>query len=335
MPAPSIGDRAMTVRMQRHTGALKAAMQRASDEVTTGRSADPARRLRGDLGPLAALDTALSRIGAWRGAAQAATTTLAAIQTTLSATDARAAALTPDLLSAASAGQEPQLSVIAAEARAAFEGAVAALNVQAGGRSVFAGAASDGPAVAGPAVMLDALMVAAAGAGSAAAAAAAVRDWFADPAGFAATGWLGSDTPLGPVQLGEGETVSIDIRATEPSIRDTLAGLAMAALVDRGLFPGQPALRAGLVREAADALIGASAARAETMARTGVLEARVARADTAAAAQRSAFTVARAGMVEVDGYAAATELEAAQTQVETIYALTARLARLSLADFLR
>jgi flagellar hook-associated protein 3 FlgL len=40
-------------------------------------------------------------------------------------------------------------------------------------------------------------------------------------------------------------------------------------------------------------------------------------------------------MYQADPYQAATELELAQTQLEAVYTLTARLSRLSLSDYLK
>jgi flagellar hook-associated protein 3 FlgL len=45
--------------------------------------------------------------------------------------------------------------------------------------------------------------------------------------------------------------------------------------------------------------------------------------------------IARADLVAIDPFEAATRMEAAQTQLETLYSVTARLSRLSLVDFLR
>ena len=44
--------------------------------------------------------------------------------------------------------------------------------------------------------------------------------------------------------------------------------------------------------------------------------------------------MARTGMVQIDPYDAATRLQNTETQLQLIYTLTARISRLSLADYL-
>ena len=52
------------------------------------------------------------------------------------------------------------------------------------------------------------------------------------------------------------------------------------------------------------------------------------------AAEASALQIARNGLVAADPYDTATAIQAVQTQIETLYTLTARLSRLSLTDYL-
>ena len=50
--------------------------------------------------------------------------------------------------------------------------------------------------------------------------------------------------------------------------------------------------------------------------------------------ERDALNLARQTLIAVDPYEAATQLEQAQTQLQTLYAVTARTARLSLTGYL-
>jgi flagellar hook-associated protein 3 FlgL len=65
------------------------------------------------------------------------------------------------------------------------------------------------------------------------------------------------------------------------------------------------------------------------------MQSKIAQADQSNSTARHALEMTRARIVNVDPYESATRLEAAQIQLETLYALTARLGRLSLTDFLR
>jgi len=161
----------------------------------------------------------------------------------------------------------------------------------------------------------------------------AVNGWFDDPLGFAATVYRGGD-PLAPVPVSPDETAQIDVTARDPAIVATLKGLAMAALIGRGVLAGNDAGRADLALRAGVSLAGSASDRAEVGARLGSTEAAIANADIRNQAEKSSLETARLDLLSVDPYDAATKLEQTQTQLETLYPITARLSRLNLADFL-
>jgi flagellar hook-associated protein 3 FlgL len=139
-----------------------------------------------------------------------------------------------------------------------------------------------------------------------------------------------TDLPIGP-----GQSAKIDITAADPAIRETLKGFAMAALLDRGLFAGQGAARVQVMRRAGEVLAEGASSRAHMAGQLGTTEGQIAAASTRNTAEVSALEMARNGLVSIDPYEAATKLEAAQSQLEALYSVTARLSRLSLVDFLR
>ncbi|HMO72969.1 MAG TPA: flagellin, partial [Paracoccaceae bacterium] len=221
----------------------------------------------------------------------------------------------------------------AREATSAFEAAVAALNTRLGDRSLFAGVATDGPALAPARDILDAIALAAAAETTAAGVEAAVGAWFADPAGFAAQ-FLGG-APRAPLLLSSEDTATLAVTALDPALRDTLASLALGALIDRGTPPLPDAERGALAQRAGERLLAGQTARAELQAAVGTQEGRIAAAARRNTAETAALEIARAGLLSVDPADTATRLQATQTQLETLYAVTVRLSRLSLADFLR
>ena len=70
------------------------------------------------------------------------------------------------------------------------------------------------------------------------------------------------------------------------------------------------------------------------MARVGTVQAQIAAAQTRNTAEESALSITRAGIISADPYDAATRLEDLQTRIEALYLVTARVSRLSLADYL-
>ncbi|MFN3644666.1 MAG: flagellin [Gemmobacter sp.] len=331
----SIGDLARGLALQRQTGALKRDVQRLTAELASGRTADPARRVGADVSIIAGLDNALARLAGTRAALAEADRTTAAMQGALASLGTAAEGVFGQI---ASLGPDPGENAVARAAQEAsdrFVAALGAINARDAGRALFAGAALDGAAVTDAASIFAAVQAAVAlsGATTAEGIADAVADWFDAPAGYAASAYLGSDVPRGPLPAGAGGPISLDLDARDPAFRRTLAGLAMAALA--GAPPAAGATGAALLTRAATALAEAAASRADAAGRLGRIEARIAEATGASAAEANTLDIARAQLLEADPFATATALEAAQRQIETLYAVTARVSRLSLADFLR
>lgn len=328
------GDAALTAMLRQQTAAVKVEVQRLTDEMTTGTAADLGRRVGGDFGPLAGLDATLSRLIAFETAAESAALQAGAIQTTLGSLDSLAADMGAALLTAAGASQPAQLAATLGTAEDQFAAAVSLLNTRFGDRALFAGQELQGRALADAGTILTALEAAIVGAVGADEIATATAAWFADPTGFLATAYQGG-AALEAFGVGPGEMAALDVTAADTGLRGTLEGLALAALLDRGALAGSETGQALLARRAGERLIETQTDRASLAARLGTVEGLIEDARTRTGAERAALEIARIGLIETDPYEASVRLEAAQSRLETIYSITARLARLSLTDFLR
>jgi flagellar hook-associated protein 3 FlgL len=329
----SVGDASLTNILARQGADLRAQVSRASQEVTTGTHTDLARVLRGDVSPLLAIDASLTRLQAFRTTTQDAALQTAAQQTAISGLSSLAAGITTTLLGARDFQTTAQISAIAADMRGRLESAVGLLNTQAADRAIFAGAATDTVPLGSADDLLTALETAATGATTAGTVAAAVVNWFADPLGYG-TFYRGG-APLSDMPIAAGETADLSTTAMDPAIRDTLAGLAMAALLDRGMLAGNPEERARLAQRAGQELLTTEDARITLAARIGSVEARIEAARTRNGAEETALGILRSDIGSVDPYEAASRLEAARSQLESLYLVTARVSRLSLVEFLR
>ncbi|MGB3279827.1 MAG: flagellin, partial [Pseudorhodobacter sp.] len=205
-----------------------------------------------------------------------------------------------------------------------------------GDSSLFAGVATDRPAVSSPEVILSALEAALTGAGAISAAdiETAVTTWFDDPSGFATVGYLGG-TASSAISISPEDQVDLGITALDPAIKDTLKSLSLVALVARGTVVPDPETGKELVNRAGAALLQNQSDRIALSGRLGYMQARIDQAQTRNEAENSALQLARNNLLAVDPYEAATRMEAAQNQLETLYSVTARLSRLKLVDFLR
>jgi flagellar hook-associated protein 3 FlgL len=329
----SVGDASLTNILARQSADLRAQVNRASQEVATGRPADLSGTLRGDISPLLAIDASLTRLQAFKTTAQDAALQTAQQQAALSGLSSLAEGITTTLLGARNFQTQQQIGAVGADAEGRLQSAVGLLNTQAAGRAVFSGNATDRVPLGSADDLLAALEMAIVGATSAGMVAAAVVSWFADPLGYEA--FYRGGAPLSAAPIASGETADLSTTATDPAIRDTLAGFAMAALINRGVLAGNPEERALLAQRAGQELLTTADTRITLSARIGAVEAQVEAARARNGAEESALGILRSNIGSVDLYEAATRLEAARSQLESIYMITARAARLSLVEFLR
>lgn len=332
----SIGDMAQNFLLKRQNIGLKQDIQRLATELSTGRVADTARATRGDLVPLAGIESALARAQGFRAATAEAALFTRGAQETLAVVDRLATDFASGLRLAATSGAPVLVGSAANEALQRFDSLIAALNTRIGDRTLFSGDQPGLPAMAPAAVILDALeaAVTAAGATTAPEVETAVAAWFADPAGYAATAYVGG-APLSALRVSPEDSAHFNVTALDPAIRATVEALALGALLTRPAAPALGAERAELAQRAADRLSVTATDRALLAGQVGAVEERIDRAASRNETEVSALELARLALVEADPYDSATRLEAAQARLEAIYAVTARLARLSLVDFLR
>ena len=329
----SVGDASLTNILARQGADLRGQVQRASQEVASGKHADIGQVLRGDYSPLLAVDASLSRLAAFKATATDAAFQTAAQQSAITGLSQLANGISTQLMGARDVSTPAQISTLASDARGRLGSAIGLLNTQASGRAVFAGQATDTVPLGAADDMLAALEMAAVGATTAGQVAAAVATWFDDPLGYGA--FYQGGAALTGVPVAPGEVADLSTTAMDPAIRDTLAGLAMAALLDRGILAGNAEERANLAATAGQGLIRSEEDRITLSARIGTVEAQIEAARTRNSAEEASLGILRSDIGSVDPYEAATRLETIRAQLESLYLVTARVSRLSLTEYIR
>ena len=329
----SVGDASLTNILARQGADLRGQVQRASQEVATGKHADIGQALRGDFSPLLAIDASLSRLAAFKSTATDASFHSAAQQSAISGLSQLASGISTQLLGVRDVATPAQINTLAADARGRLGSAIGLLNTQASGRAGFAGQATDTVPLGTADDMLTALETAALGATTAGQVATAVSTWFNDPLGYGAFYQGGASLTGAPVA--PGEEADLSTTAMDPAIRDTLAGFAMAALLDRGILAGNTDERAFLAATAGQSLTRSEEDRITLSARIGTVEAQIEAARTRNSAEETALGIVRSDIGSVDPYEAATRLETVRAQLESLYLVTARVSRLSLTEYIR
>jgi flagellar hook-associated protein 3 FlgL len=226
-------------------------------------------------------------------------------------------------------------TLAAASSRTAFNDVAASLGVRLGQDALFAGTATSGTALASADDMMADIRTAMAGAATAADVAARLDTWFDDPAGgFATMAYLGNGTDM-TRSIDADVSVTLSARADHAALRGVLKAAALGALAADPAVPLSRVEGERLVLRARDAALNQAAPLSHLRAGLGLEEQRVEETLARHSARSTAWGIMRNEMAAADPYATATEVEALRTQLETQYAITARLSSLSLASYLR
>ncbi|WP_300515654.1 flagellin [Aliiroseovarius sp.] len=331
----TIGDMVGTFQTQRLTRQLKAELTRLSTELTTGVRENTASKMTGDFGPIAGIERTLKALDAYRTATSEAAIVTDTVQLSLEYIQTTNQELVPGLLQASSARNSTLIQTSAIDAEQKFASVVSHLNTRLADRTLMAGAATDGPALAGADTIMAALVAGTSGATTAADVSTAVDAWFDAPGGgFETLGYLGSTSGMGLTRIGDGDLVRQPVRADDQALRDVMKSYAKSALIAEGVLTGDVDEQAALTKIAAEGLLTADGALTTLRAQVGAQQARIEDISVQNAAERSALEIARADLIGADPYDTATELEAVYGQIETLYTVTARIAQLNFTDYM-
>lgn len=332
----SVGDLARSFVQTAQLARMKARLDGLGQELSTGRSRDPVSRLGGSTERLSMIDRHLAVLDRGLDADTQLQSRFGLVQTTLETVEIRRGDLAEKLVTLTGAASDAALDAAAGSAREAFAAIVDTLNLRISGRSLFAGAATDRPALASAEEMLASLNGAVAGAVDGADAIRRVEDWFEAPGGgFRVLGYRGDDGAKAELRLGDGTRVDWGPRADDAAIRAVLTAAALGAVAAQAPGGGDPGIRAALLTEARDRTVSVAADLAGLRGRLGRAEESVATALLRQAAERTALSVSRNDMVAVDPFETASRLQETESRLEMSYAVTARLSRLSIMDYLR
>ncbi|MEX0969316.1 MAG: hypothetical protein WD046_02590 [Paracoccaceae bacterium] len=334
--SPVISDLATQKSLLQRGMSVRAQMQTASQEMSSGLKSDLVAASGGDLSSLYTIERSIVRLDSQIEGLNFAAAKASSAEHHLAQLAAGVAPFGVDLQAALDRDDALASLTIANSARAAFDAAVSALNGRHGRHALFAGAAVGGPALVDSDAIYADLAALASGAANGLDAITAIEAYFNAPGGgFETSAYLGGNTTAPSVEIAEGQRLDYALRADNAALRNNLQALALVALAAKGDHPGTPADARLLLRE------GASLAL-ENPGQILVL-----REGLGHAAQRIDETIAhtsgalhglelrRAAIVTADPYATASAFQALQGQMEIIYEITARMANLRLVNHLR
>lgn len=328
----TLGDLSHSFLLRNRQADLHANMQNLQIELTTGRAHDTRTHLQGDFSHLTEIERTLSVLDGYKIATREAEITTRTMQTALDGIREATSDLTSDLIIATQSGTENALASAARSADQVFRAIVGHLNTTSAGRAVFSGSHVDSPALIDADTLLSQLRTVISGETTLAGIEQRIDDWFSQPGGgFDTIAYSGGTTDGAPFRLSEDTKVSVSLRADHEVFRELLGSVAKAALAS-----GQERqLSSQMMQGALNGLVSGTGDLVDIQSGLGlsqeVIDETVARNEAAA----TALGIARNELLSVDQYETATALEQAQSQIETLYAITVRASRLSLLEFMR
>jgi len=331
-----ISDAAQFFRLRRDGSKLQAEMRDLTVELSSGRHADIGRALGGDYTALSDVTRRLELARGYAEAISVAALRAQAQQTVLERLENEMSGLAAQLNGFRESGNLSQLALGNSDVGGRFDHAVAALNTRIADISLFSGDRTDQlPLISGEAI-LQALRPIARAAPDAETMVQDIEAWFLDTGGgFELTAWQGGDPGGARMSLSEGTQIDTTVTAFDPRVRAALAGLSLAVLAAEGLAPGGEQGVRQVTGSAAERIHSAEVNLITVQAELGVIEGRIEDTRVRSEATKAGLEIEYTRLSETDPYRTATELEAVQTRLESLYIVTSRLSRLSLTEYLR
>lgn len=338
MALNSIGDQARAFAMKTATTRVKNQLDVLTKELSSGEVADLGQRLGGNTKAINQIETRLTTLAQMRqnGAEIAAYTT--GLQDVLGKLHSDTSALAVALLTEPVSPTPDLLATRSAEIGDSFATTVSRLNGDVAGQFLFSGLNTQQAPLDSSEAMLASLVTLTAGLTTAADVAQAVSDWFDAPVGgggFLDNAYHGTVGAERQITVGENRQVSVSTDAASQGVRDALKGMAMGALVSKGVLAGQYDQQLQLMSRGAETLLNNETQLLSEVSRVAQAQQSTQNGQTETAARSSVLTIARNEIRSADPYETSLALKETESQLEQIYAITARLSNLKLVEYLR
>jgi flagellar hook-associated protein 3 FlgL len=335
MSATNLGDLAQSYALRLRNTELRKDITQYNNELTTGMADDLADHLRGSYARLTGIERDLRLIEGFQVTVTEAKQYADMAQVRLGQINDIVADFSGDLLTADFANATASNDTLAEGGRLYLETIVDTMNSQSAGRTLFSGDATDRPALVKAADILTELKSLFTAPGSAVALADTVSDWFDDPAGFEAFAYSGSYTDLSPFRMSDTTRINVNVKAIDPELKEVMKFIAMAAISDDPAIVVDFEAQGDTLRTAAEGLMSANNGLVAVQANVGLAQERIEAWTTQHAVEKLELQNAKGALLAVDPFETASRLESAQFQLETLYAVTARLSNLSLTNYIR
>ena len=333
----SIGDLSRSFQLRLGQSSLKTRLDQLTQESISGVKTDVPKALGGDLLKISHIEARLTMLNSFQLNAAEAQTQLQSMQTALESINGTVQKLGPTLLTQAGGYDEIDLRSQLGGFEQSFRSMSNTLNTNVAGRYIFSGTRSDTAPLANFDDMISAASASVGGATTATDIVTLIDAWFDAPlggGGYLDTTFQGSDAGSTNLAVSPDSDVSVTLTANSPELRDTLKGMAILAYASQAGSSIDGSTLRDLFTAAGSKLVQANTGLIRAAADIGTRQALVEQAKTRNAAEVTTLSVTRSNLINADPYETATALEETEAKIEALYALTARLSRLNLTDYL-
>lgn len=334
MNSVSVGDLSQHYSLRRYNADLKASLGEIVEELGTGEVADISSHLSGGFSNLSALERSLTLTDSYSLAIGSVSTFVDTQVIAFERARGYVAETGLSLIDASTSSDPFRKDAVLEESRATFDSVLTVLNAQGGGRSVFSGTATNSRAFASAEEVLNAFSSALAGLNSASDVMDAADVWFGSGGGYDITAYLGSSDFFGGVKVAANEVIDSKLSGDSDEIREILKVHAVAAALSEGEIPLIDAEVSNLMKLVGEEMLDLDENLIGVAAGLGELQERIVDYRSQNEAERFALMSAKNELIGVDVEDNAMRLSEAETQLEILYNVTARLSRLTLADYI-
>jgi flagellar hook-associated protein 3 FlgL len=343
-----ISTQSLTLSLQQSILQLQSQLASSENELTTGNYADPGAALGARTGEIVSLASQQSLLQTISDTSQAAATRLSTTQNVLSNLQSSAQSLLNALIQ--DSGTNSNASAIQASAQSNLKSLISSLNTTLNGACIFAGSNTGTPPItdyyapgSASKAAVDAAFSGAFGMTQTSASVStisesAMKDFldnqfaplFQDPSW--ATIWSSASAQTLTSRISPDQTISTSVTSNSQAFRQLAQAYTMIA--DLGTQNLNASAYAAVTSEARNALTSAIANLINMQAGVGLAQADITNATAQISAQLNILSAQAGDLENINSYEVATRISNLQTQLETSYALTSRLQRLALVQYL-
>lgn len=334
MKINAFSDLARAFSTQAQVKSLKSDQSRLSAELTSGRIADPARRLTTDMVVLSDVTRRHALSEQYLQTNRETSHMLDMAQTTVTSVQETAERFVETLIVTAQDGHARVPEFIGLEAEAALASIADRLNVSVAGRQIFSGQATQTQPLPNASDLRDIMMSVVSGATSAAEVEARVDAYFAEGGAFETTTYAGAVEGMEPVSVSGSTRVGMDLRADLPAFREIFRA-TMLTVAAKELVGISRADQDRLADSSFDVAVNARDMLVSLSGEIGILQEQLEIGRSEIQAELSATDIVRTELLAVDPFETASRLEDVNTRLEFLYAITARSRNLSFLEFMR